>query len=91
MQTVETASRMIFDPAQPAVRIFPDGRLDTENAATYLGLNEKTLANYRSKGIGPKFVKRGRIFYFKADLDEWLAAGRAQSTAQARFQAEARA
>jgi hypothetical protein len=68
------------------VRIYPDGRLDTCNAAAYIGLNEQTLANYRSKGIGPKFVKRGRIFYFKSDLDEWLAEGRAQSTAQARLQ-----
>lgn len=69
------------------IRLYPDGRLDSVSAAAYVGLNEKTLANYRCKGIGPKFVKRGRVFYFKNDLDEWLNAGRAQSTAQARFQA----
>ncbi len=70
------------------VRLYPDGRLDCTSAAAYLGLNEKTLANYRCKGIGPKFVKRGRVFYFKKDLDDWLNAGRAQSTAQARFQTD---
>lgn len=71
------------------IRFYPDGRLDCASAAAYLGLNEKTLANYRCKGIGPKFVKRGRVFYFQKDLDDWLNAGRAQSTAQARLQGQA--
>lgn len=67
------------------VRISPDGRMDAISAAHYLGLASKTLAMWRCRGIGPKFVKRGRIFYYKADLDTWLAEGRAQSTAQARL------
>ncbi|MBF0454185.1 MAG: helix-turn-helix domain-containing protein [Magnetococcales bacterium] len=66
------------------VKVLPDGRLDTRNAAAYLGLSEKTLAMARSNGTGPRFVKRGRIFYFKEDLDAWVNAhGRMQSTAQA--------
>lgn len=69
------------------VRILPDGRMASSSAAVYLGLSDKTLANLRCRGLGPKFVKRGRVFYFKADLDEWLAAGKAQSTAQARIKA----
>lgn len=64
------------------VMMFPDGRLNTRNAAIYLGLSEKTLAMKRSNGTGPKFIKRGRIFYFKKDLDEWLESGQAVSTAQ---------
>ncbi len=33
----------------------------------------KTLANWRSDGGGPAFVKiRGRIYYDTADLDEWV-------------------
>lgn len=67
------------------IRLFPDGRMDARSAAAYVGLDEKTMANYRSRGIGPKFVKRGRIFYYKVDLDEWIAGGRASSTAQARL------
>jgi hypothetical protein len=64
--------------------MFPDGRLDTKNASLYLGLKEKTLAMMRGHGTGPKFIKRGRIFYFKEDLDTWLnAEGRFTSTAQA--------
>ncbi|MBS3934783.1 MAG: hypothetical protein KGZ43_01305, partial [Sulfuritalea sp.] len=40
-----------------------------------------------SNGNGPKFVKRGRIFYFTADIDEWMnAQGRLTSTAQAKRQ-----
>lgn len=67
-----------------AIMMFPDGRLDTKNAARYLGLKEKTLAMMRGNGTGPKFIKRGRIFYFKEDLDAWLNAhGRLLSTAQA--------
>jgi hypothetical protein len=66
------------------VRMFPDGRLDTKNAANYLGLKEKTLAMMRANGTGPQFIKRGRVFYYKEDLDSWLnARGRCLSTAQA--------
>jgi hypothetical protein len=64
--------------------MFPDGRMDVENAARYLGLKRKTLDMYRSAGIGPKFVKRGRVSYYREDLDEWLREGRVISTAQAR-------
>ena len=42
------------------------------DAATYLGLSEKTLAMYASRKTGPKFVKPGRTFYFKEDLDAWI-------------------
>ena len=67
------------------VRMFPDGRMDTRNAALYLGLEEKTLAMKRSDGTGPQFIKRGRIFYFKEDLDAWISqCKRATSTAQLR-------
>jgi len=51
---------------------FPDGRLDVPNAAAYLGLSKKTLAMMRCDGTGPKYIKRGRIFYFRDDLDSWI-------------------
>ena len=77
---------MAFVLEQVRVEIFPDGRLDTANAALYLGLSVKTLASMRCSGSGPRFVKRGRIFYFREDLDAWMAeAPRVQSTAQARL------
>ena len=64
--------------------MYPDGRIDTRNASSYVGLSEKTMAMKRCNGTGPRFIKRGRIFYFKDDLDSWLnAGGRFTSTAQA--------
>ena len=66
------------------IKQYPDGRLDAKNAARYLGLKDKTLAMMRTAGQGPKFVKRGRVFYYKDDLDQWLREGRVSSTAQAR-------
>jgi hypothetical protein len=69
------------------VVIFPDGRLDTDNAARFLGLSVKTLAMMRSAGTGPKFIKRGRVFYYLEDLQAWLAQQpRVSSTAHARLQ-----
>lgn len=68
---------------------YPDGRMDTPNASKYAGLEEKTMAMQRCLGTGPRFIKRGRIFYFKEDLDEWMCAnGRHTSTAQARQHAK---
>ena len=67
------------------VKMYPDGRMDTRNAAAYVGLEEKTMAMKRSDGTGPNFIKRGRIFYFKEDLDAWIGqVGKASSTAQLR-------
>ena len=68
------------------VTVFPDGRLDTENAARYIGLSPKTLAMMRTVGSGPKFIKRGRIFYYLDDLEAWLTEQpRVRSTSQARI------
>ncbi len=63
--------------------IYPDGRMDVPNASHYLGVSEKTLAMWRVGGVGPQYIKRGRIFYYKEDLDAWLNEhGRYRSTAQ---------
>lgn len=71
---------------QVKIVVFPDGRVDTENAARFLGLSPKTLAMMRTAGTGPKFVKRGRVFYYLEDLKAWLAEQpRVRSTAQARL------
>ncbi len=67
---------------------YPDGRMNTKNASSYTGLSEKTLAMMRCNGNGPKFIKRGRVFYFMADVDAWMNAnGRMTSTAQAKHAA----
>jgi hypothetical protein len=64
---------------------YPDGRMNTHNTSKYTGLSDKTLAMMRCNGTGPKFIKRGRIFYFQSDIDDWMNAnGRMTSTAQAK-------
>ena len=81
-QTPETLRRSATVEVA-SVLMLPDGRLDTKNAAQYLGLSVKTLAMMRSRGDGPRYLKRGRIFYFREDLDAWLGApGRRLHTAQ---------
>lgn len=66
------------------VLVLPDGRVDTKNAAAFIGLSEKTLAMMRCSGKGPNFIKRGRIFYFVQDLEAWIKGGEVRSTSQAR-------
>ena len=71
---------------QVEIQIYHDGRMDTRSASGYLGLSVKTLAMMRCRGSGPRFIKRGRIFYFKEDLDGWIQeAKRVTSTTQARL------
>lgn len=58
------------------VRALPDGRLPASEAAKYLGVAEKTLANWRSQGRGPRFLKRARrVWYRKEWLDAWVQSG----------------
>ena len=77
---------MTVHVTQIEIFILPDGRMDTRSAAGYLGLSEKTLAMMRCQGTGPRFIKRGRIFYYQSDLDNWLGqARRVTSTAQAKL------
>lgn len=48
--------------------------LSAADAAAYLGgLSTQTMANWRSAGKGPRFVRLGaRIVYRVADLDAYL-------------------
>ena len=42
--------------------------------AEYLNKNERTLANWRSLGIGPDYVKaEGEVRYRWRDVERWVA------------------
>lgn len=69
---VKANSSLLPSKSEEHIVQFPDGRLDNNNAALYLGLSTKTLAMWRSHGKGPKFIKRGRIFYYREDLEAWI-------------------
>ena len=48
----------------------------TKEAAEYLGVSESTLRYWRhvADGTGPKSFRVGRklVYYYEADLNEWL-------------------
>ncbi len=58
------------------VNTTPDLRLKRSDAAVYLGISEKTLANYKIRGKGPRCIKvAGRCFYYLADLEAFVRGG----------------
>ena len=55
------------------VRVLPNGNMDSNNAAKYVGRAPKTLAMWRMEGIGPEWIKNcGRVFYNKEALDAFM-------------------
>lgn len=56
--------------------------LDTEAAAPFVGVDPKTLANWRVLGKGPKFVAGRKPRYHPDDIAEWVNARRVQSTSE---------
>lgn len=57
---------------------------NTADVAEYLGTTPSVLAQWRHRGIGPRFIKVGRkVMYDMADLNEWLTAQTFQGTAEA--------
>jgi excisionase family DNA binding protein len=52
--------------------------------ATELGIPVKTLAEWRSRGLGPAYVKVGRhVRYRREAIDEWEAAQTRQPAGEA--------
>jgi len=50
-------------------------KLNTREAAAYLGVRPNTLEVWRSKHRGPRYAKLGsRIVYDPDDLDDYVAA-----------------
>ncbi len=46
---------------------------DTIKASEFIGINPRTLSNWRVIGKGPKYIKVGaRVRYRTSDLLEWL-------------------
>ena len=64
---------------QVKVRVLPDGRMDRENAAKYLGNKVKTLAMWELEGRLRSHKVGGRCFYFKDDLDAFIRGDEAGS------------
>ena len=59
-------------------------KLNSPEAAEYLGVSVSTLSKRRVDGNGPKYLKLGRrVVYDTRDLDAWLDTRRRASTADA--------
>ena len=57
--------------------------LPTQEAAPLAGVAAKTLENWRTLGLGPKFIKAGRrVLYDPADLLDWREQNRVGSTSE---------
>lgn len=65
------------------VRILPDGRLGRKDAAAFLGLRPKTLAEWARLGLGPLPRKvGGRCFYRLPDLEAFRDTGAREAQSQ---------
>jgi hypothetical protein len=68
-----TRSPMMPRRATIQITVHPDGRVSRKDAAEYLGLSAKTLAERQRKGLRPHSVKvGGRRFYFLQELDSFV-------------------
>ena len=57
--------------------VLKEDELNNAQAAEYIGYQPGTLAVSRCSGLlagvkAPKYIKRGHVFYKKADLDLWM-------------------
>lgn len=65
---------------QVRIRVQPDGRVSRVEAARFLGISPKTLAQWYSLGRGPRVRKvGGRAFYQLQDLEAFVATGARQA------------
>lgn len=57
--------------------------LTQEQAAARLGVTKRAMANWRSMGRGPKFVKLGKVVAYRpSDLSEFVNANIKSHTGQ---------
>lgn len=55
-----------------SIKMLPDGRMTLSEAAKYIGIEPPTLRALKNKGKGPAYIKIGKVYYFKDDIDSWL-------------------
>ncbi len=73
LEHTEMENQPAVDVERVKVRVLPDGRMRRRDAARYIGVEDKTLANWQLMNRGPSSVLvGGRRFYFKADLDAFV-------------------
>lgn len=69
--------------AKPRGDKHPDERrlMSRADVAYELGIAEKTLANWRTRGFGPRGFRVGKaVRYLRGEVDRWLAEQQAEAT-----------
>ncbi len=47
--------------------------MSVEDLAAYLGRSRRTVLDWNSRGLGPKYIRLGRrIAYRPSDVEKWL-------------------
>lgn len=72
--------------AAPATGSVLDRLITPAELGSRLGVTERTLAEWRSRGTGPAYIRTGGRFprYLPEDVDAWLLGQRRSSTAEER-------
>lgn len=52
-----------------------DAILTTRLLASLLGKRVPTIRDWRTRRVGPRYIRRGSVMYKWADVQEWLAGG----------------
>jgi predicted DNA-binding transcriptional regulator AlpA len=72
MKTVRADAPSSTAGTSPGIE--PEELISCDKAAKKLGVAAQTLANWRSEGCGPRYLKVGRLVYYRhSDLCAWLA------------------
>lgn len=59
--------------AEPHPPVAADALIDPRATAAYLGVSIMTLADFRTKRVGPDYIKVGRcVRYRRSDIEAWL-------------------
>lgn len=62
--------------AEQAANVDVEALATSDEIASFLRVDEQTLANWRHKGTGPAYIKVGAaVRYCWAEIDRWTAAG----------------
>ena len=69
---------------QPTTGPDPDALLNQGQAASLIGVSERTLECWRCRGGGPPFVKISRraVRYRRQDIDQWVGERVQHSTSE---------
>lgn len=60
-------------PRTPGEPLIPEALMDARATAAFLGVSVLSLADWRTKGIGPSYMKVGRcVRYRLSALEAWL-------------------